>query len=120
MTDGLSKVNLRPANREDLDQFEHYRPTVEATVAELDGKLIAVGGFAFLQGMVFLFLELKPEARRFKVTMHRMALAMIEKAKRRGFKFVYAQTDGTEPTAPRWLARLGFIEIGIGLYRWQA
>lgn len=116
-------IVFRDATREDLNSFQTNWPTTEGLAADLDGKLIGIGGFAHYQGRVWAFLNLTPEARPFKVTLHRAALDLMKRARARGFFNVYAQTDGSEPTADRWLKRLGFAPqppaYGKGLYRWQ-
>lgn len=113
---------IRPATRDDIDRFRgeyELGPSVKALVGDLNGELIALGGLAYCGGKVVAFLDLKPEARKFKKSMHQAALMVMEMAKAGGHRFVYANAEPGEPTAERWLTRLGFVPVdGSGKFRW--
>ena len=89
---------------------------------ELNGEIIALGGFAFSHGRWFGFVDLKDEARRYKMTIARAAKRIIAEAREQGIKFVYADADPGEPGAVRWLTSLGFTvdPRTAFLYRWRA
>lgn len=55
-----------------------------------------------------MFLDLKEEARRYKMLLMREAFRMIERMKSGGVRFIYVYPDLDEPKAMAWLARLGF------------
>jgi hypothetical protein len=114
---------IRPATRDDIERFKGDRdlgPSVKALVGEVDGNLIALGGLAYSAGKVVAFLDLKPEARKYKKSMHRAALQVMQMARAGGHRYVYASADPEEPSAERWLARLGFDQVGDGKFRWAA
>lgn len=105
------ETEVRQATRADLDEFYggvSIRPSFNAIVGLLDGVPVAVAGFAYTQGVVIAFCDLKPEARRYRMIIHKTALAVMEKARRLGHRRIYARADPNEPGAPRWLKRLGF------------
>lgn len=97
------------------------RPTVTAWVGEVDGRIVGFGGLAFKQGRWIAFCELSEDARRHKRAIVRAGRNVIDEARRAGHRFVYAEADGNEPMARRWLESLGFQpDNKTGLYRWQA
>ena len=84
--------------------------TVTAIVAEVGGTVVAFGGFAHIGGRVYGFCELHPEARPYRVTIHRTALTLIREQLAR-HKYIYANPDDSEPGAEAWLRRLGFERL---------
>jgi hypothetical protein len=97
------------------------RPTAKAWVGALDGRIVGFGGLAFRQGRWIAFCELSEEARPYKRAIVRAGRAVIDEVRRAGHRFVYAQVDGSEPMARRWLESLGFQpDSKTRLYRWQA
>lgn len=105
----MAEVEVRSATRADLDAFGMPDgPTVKAMVGLVEGKPVAIGGFAFVAGMVMAFCDIDDAARRFPVTLHKTALALMKEAKERGHRQVYAEVNPEEKTARGWLSRLGF------------
>ena len=120
----MTGLVVRPATAADLSRFSDMseKPTIKAVVGEIDGKLIAVGGFTIIKGRYYAFLDLTDDARKYKIAVGRTARRLFDMAKRDGIKFVYAEVDANEATAKNWLARLGFepdTRSGV-LYRWSA
>lgn len=114
---------VRRATREDIEAFSSMRdwPTVLAWCGELDGRIIALGGFALFAGRWFAFADLTEEARRYKMHIMRTAKRIMADAQARGIKFVYTESQLNEPTSKRWLTSLGF-ELDPRsqyLYRWR-
>lgn len=93
-------------------------PTVKGVAGYVDGKLIAIAGFRIARGHVIAFCDLKPEARAWKAAIHRTAVRLINDAKRR-HRRILAVCDEDEPTAPKWLTRLGFKEQEGGVWEWR-
>lgn len=118
-----TNVIVRPATADDLAAFSDMvgKPTTRAWCGELDGKIIALGGLAYGKGRWFAFLDLKPEARRFKVAIAKAARRVLDEARRDGIKFIYAEVSPIEPNALAWLTRLGFKidHRSQYLYRWS-
>lgn len=115
---------VRPASREDIEAFSDMpqKPTLRAWAGEIDGRIVALGGFAFTNGRWLGFCDLTEEARKHKFAIARTAKRVLAEARKQGIRFVYAEADPTEPGARRWLASLGFTidPRSKHLYRWKA
>lgn len=115
-------LTITQAAKADLDTFGKKYPTVDALVGKLDGKIIAIGGFAWIHNKWFVFLDLMPESRKYKVLLHKTVIDFLKKAKDKGIKYVYADVDPDEPGARRWLKRLGFQPVDMEdgrFYKWR-
>jgi N-acetylglutamate synthase-like GNAT family acetyltransferase len=121
----MSRVVLRPAERADFDALlgEPLPHRVRAIAAEIDGRLLGVGGLAFLpDGTVGAFVHANDEARKYKVAMHRAGLAAIQMAREAGIRRMVAMADPNIEAAEPWLERLGFKEMTVDNARvwvWQ-
>src|SRR4051812_21119541 len=106
---------IREATRADLEEFCAGRlgPSVKAIAAVLDGRVIGVAGLAFKDGVVVAFCDTTDELKRFRTFLHRRAVAFMREA-RAGHRMIYAQMSHEEPTAKRWLTRLGFTPVDEG------
>ena len=95
---------------------------MRAWVAELDGKIVGIGGFAFSHGRWFGFCDLKEALRPHRFTIARTAKKAMREALRQGIRFIYAEADNDEATATRFLTSLGFrVDPRTAyLYRWRA
>lgn len=116
------KIEVRPASREDIVAFcGDCRQTVRAYVGVQNGEVIALGGLSFIRGRVVAFCDLGDQARHHPKTLHQVARRVMKKALDAGYKHVFALRDEGEPTAPRWLTRLGFrpIDETERVYLWQ-
>lgn len=114
---------VRAATEKDIRKFYKgdNRHTVRAKVAVVRGRIIACGGVAYINGRPFAFLDLKPSARKYAVTLLRETLGVIEEFKQNGHKVIYTERNDKEPGVDRWLARIGFRPTPTpGLYAWQA
>lgn len=101
----------------------HVPFTADAVAATVDGRLVAVGGLAIVSGVPTGFLDVKEEARRWPLLMHKTALAILAKAKASGRRRVIAAYDPTDERAIRWLVRLGFRPVddtNEAVMTWQA
>jgi hypothetical protein len=88
----------------------------------VDGKIVAIGGLAYLpDGTVGAFLQIDEEARGFPVLLHKTALKILRES---GQKRIVALAEQTTPSAKRWLHRLGFRAVtevnGETVYLWQS
>ena len=93
-------------------------PTVKGIAGFIGGKLVAVAGLIYYPGTVVAFCELRDEARPHKVLIGLTAARMLREAKQR-HKRIVAMIDNAEPTAERWLARLGFRHEQGDLWIWR-
>lgn len=110
-----------PLEREHLVEWYGDRgngPTVRGIAGLVDGQLVAVAGLMYSGGNVIAFCSLKDEARPFRHTIHRTALAIMEEAKAR-HKRIIALCDRDEKTSAKWLTRLGFKPDDGDVWTWQ-
>lgn len=105
------RVRIRPARPDDVGHItdEPLPWRIRALTGEIDGRVIGVGGLAWLPGgTIAAFAALTDEARGYKVSLHRAGLRLMREAKEAGIKSVVASADTQSVTAMRWLLRLGF------------
>ncbi|MFW6028603.1 MAG: hypothetical protein ACOC9Q_03680 [bacterium] len=117
------KLIVRPATREDIEAFseEAGKPTIRAWVGDLDGEIVAIGGFARIRGRWFGFCDLTDDARPYKMTLMRAAHRAMKAAREQGIRFIYADADRSEPRAMHWLHSLGFEPLAnSSIHRWRA
>lgn len=93
-------------------------PSFKAIVGILDGEPIGVGGIAYAGGLCIAFCDLKPIAKRYRIALHRAACAILVEEKRRS-AVIFAEANSDEPTAVRWLTRLGFEHVHGNLWQWR-
>lgn len=119
----LPRPVIRRATRADLEKFyrtKTIRQTLSARIATVNNRMVGCGGVAWIDGRVFVFLDLKPSARRYKLALVKAAKEVVDEVRADGCRVMYAQRDPTEPTADKWLRRLGFEPtLKPGIYRWQ-
>jgi hypothetical protein len=84
---------------------------------EEEGRLIGIGGLAFVDGRVVAFSDLCASARRRKRSLHRVALRAMAEARASGHRLIHAEAG--EATSGRWLRRLGFAHEGGTLHVWR-
>lgn len=98
----------------DLEAFYGRPPdrTVRAIVGVVDGEIVGVGGVAYEGRVRGAFCDLRPEAKRHKIALHKAALRVLAMAQETGVPQLVAVCTGDEPGAPRWLKRLGFRHVG--------
>lgn len=116
------KMIVRPATREDIENWSDAagKPTVKAWVGELNGEVIALGGFALDRGRWFGFCDLTDEARQYKMTLMRAAHRAMAAARAQGIRFIYADADADEPRSRDWLKSLGFEPLpDTSIHRWR-
>lgn len=120
----LKPLTIRPVTRDDLlavkpeDHVLAYSVLGKAaTIKSGKGeKVIAVWGVSFVRGRVVAFCVLLPPARPYRTRMHKEAVRFVAEARAR-HRLIYAFADENEPTAVRWLTRLGFQHIEGTMYR---
>lgn len=117
-------IEVRPATPADIEAYavEQSPYRVRALVGLVDGVIVAIGGVAYLpNGTVLAFMNLEQEAReRAPVTMLRVAKQVVADAHARGVAVINALCDESIEAAPRFLRRLGFREVGEGIYQHEA
>ena len=112
---------LRPATHADIVEACRYlygeeKPIpcrVFAYTGRVDGKVIAVGGIAFMPGGARIaFCDVSDEGRKYALSLHRGAKIVLEQARRLKIKnVVVVDHDANHAKTPKWLMRLGFEPI---------
>jgi len=94
---------------------------VSLTGRNEQGKIIALGGIAFLpNGLKLAFSELTDEARNNPIALHKAGHRIVNWVKEHNFKQIVASySEDQTPASIRWLKRFGFklSEIG-GIKLW--
>lgn len=105
-------ASVKWATASDFDEFGKERPyrSLALTGRNEDGKIIGIGGIAFLaDGQKYAFTELTDEARAHPVALHKAGKMILNLAEKRGIRRLIAAADmSASPAAERWLKRLGF------------
>lgn len=130
------KVIRRPATREDIQAFAKatdtpVTPTVKAWVGEIDGKMVALGGFGRGEdGRWIGFVDILPWGRDLleknlyvRAAFVRATVEALREAKQEGhIRFVYAKADMEQKRADELLLKIGFVEDPRSgyLYRWSS
>lgn len=120
------RVELRPTIASDLAQVTHETLPIRirAITAELDGRVLGIGGIGYRpDGVVIGFAALNDEFRNYPRALHRAGLAMMKIIRDSGVPQVIALADERVASAERWLERLGFrvcYERGVRLYVWRS
>jgi hypothetical protein len=115
-------IEIVPATAELLDVYfgETPAPRIRGYVALLDGRPIGVGGFAYRGGTVEVFSNIKPEMKQYRVTLFKVARMIMRHVEIVGLP-AFATPDPDEPTADRFLARLGFERVSDSeVFRWRS
>jgi hypothetical protein len=100
---------------------------IRGVTGTLDGRVVAIGGLTphpHLAGAYLAFVDTKDEAKAYPHHLHRGALQVLALARRLGATKVFASQDPNQPTAERWLTRLGFTfageKDGERIWLWQS
>lgn len=113
----MSKVVIREATKEDIIAFarDSMAPTLRGWVGEVDGEVIALGGFALALGRWVGFLDVTEEGRSLlkknmyvRAAMIRAAVTALREARKMGIRYLYARADMNYPRADEMLEKLGF------------
>jgi RimJ/RimL family protein N-acetyltransferase len=107
----MSRVVFRHTVSSDLSAVigESLPFRIKTLTAEIDGKILGVGGLAFPpHGPVIAFVQQAPEAKNYPVAFHRAGLMAMKMIRKSGIREVIATCDADSPAAVRWLKRLGF------------
>lgn len=110
-------VEIRPATRDDM--IAHYGAvpaSMRAIVAVADGELLGIAGLRYTSHGMIAFSEMRPGAERFPVSTMKCARHLVRLIEQCHAP-VYA-VAGNDKTAPKFLARLGFIPTTSGAYVW--
>jgi hypothetical protein len=104
-------VEVRPTTPEDVEAFVSapldYR--IRAWTGLVDGRIIAIGGVAYLpHGVAALFMHSTDEARRYPVALHKAGRRMVDMVRASGATRIRAMPQPDIERAAAWLERLGF------------
>lgn len=118
--------DIHPVTAEELARFCARGPEHRAVglIGFVDGKFVGAGGFDYCDsGEVVAWCKVTPEVKRHRVALWRCCLRMLDAAREAGHKRILAVASPIIPTAPVFLARLGFKEVGtrygMRLFVWE-
>lgn len=113
---------VRPASSQDFLALGEALPmTARAIAVEVDGKLVAVGGFYLREGSTIIFARIDEAHRKspgFGRRLLRCARAVMKDAIDMGLP-IAAAADQDIPGADRLLERLGFKQAYKEVYQWH-
>ncbi|GLI21902.1 hypothetical protein GGQ86_000796 [Xanthobacter flavus] len=117
---------IRPLVPEDLPRH-CGRAAGERTVGLIgfvEGRFVAAGGLDYCEsGEVIAWCKVTREARRHRIAFWRECRRVLEAAREAGHQRVLAVASPIIPTAPAFLGRLGFREVGtrfgMRLFAWE-
>ena len=113
-------IEVRPARLADVIEYAGRLPftRVRAWVGVEDGKVLGVGGLAYLDnGAVIAFMDIDDTVRKSaKVSICKAARTAMRWAVANGLTEINALKADDVPAAERFLMRLGFMSVGNGVY----
>ena len=110
----------RPASKADIERFAEMTdtplwPTAKAWVGELDGEIVALGGFALVQGRWIGFVDVTKRGRKLlednmyvRAQFMRAMIMGLREMKTAGARFVYVEADTDQRQAEEVIRKLGF------------
>lgn len=105
-------IEVRPSTVRDIIEYSGDLPPfrVRAFTGLLNGKIIAIGGIAYLpNGAALAFLDANDEARvKAKLSLYKTAKRLVDECKARGITTINARASIDIEAAQRFLLRLGF------------
>jgi hypothetical protein len=107
------RVELRPSRPEDflalVGDLPPYR--VKTLTAVAGERVLGIGGLIYINGELWASVQMAPEARQFRVAIHRAGLMAMRMIRASGARRVYAEAQLENAAARRWLLRLGFEPV---------
>ena len=114
----MPTVEIRKATRDDMVSYYGSIPaSMKALVATIDGEIIGIAGLRYTPYGLIAFSEMKPGAEKYPVSTMRCAKMLVELIRETEAP-VFALA-GNKTTAPKFLARLGFVPTISGAYLWE-
>lgn len=115
------RVTFRPTVAADIPFLtDGPLPTrIKAITAEVEGRIVGVGGFTFRpDGAVVAFAQIGEEGRKYPRAIHRAGRLAMKMVRDMGLPVVLAQAQDGNPAAGPWLERLGFVRRG-DVFVWE-
>jgi RimJ/RimL family protein N-acetyltransferase len=109
-------VRLRPTIASDVPAIigEPLPFRIQAITVLVDDRVIGMGGIAFPpDAPVIAFVQQAADAKRYRLAFHRAGLQAMRMIADSGVMQVIATTDRSNPTAIRWIERLGFVRSAV-------
>lgn len=102
----MSKINIRPLNRNDLNEFTHMGFTVRGLAIELDNEVVGIAGVLHSYP-IQAFSRMSDELRKYPKTIMkviRMFKSIVDKYE----TSIYAIASEEEKNSTKVLERIGF------------
>jgi N-acetylglutamate synthase-like GNAT family acetyltransferase len=119
----MSRVVLRPARAEDFAALvpDPLPWRIKAVAAEVDGKVVGIGGLVYRPDGVWASVVIADEGRRYKVALYRAAKQVLADARKSKIRKVFAVAEAGRHGAEAFLLRLGFEPVeGSDVFVWRA
>lgn len=116
-------VDVRPTTAKDIEEFTGSLPRLrlQAYSAFEDGKLIAIGGVAYMgNGSLVLFLDCEEGSPgKYPITLVKSLKKLMKEVMAMGYRHIFASPElgEREPIARRFLEKMGFRSVVEGEYR---
>lgn len=107
-------VKLRDARARDVVRVTQFAlPVLYAGVVaeDDDGEVIGTGLIVWVGKRPFVTLDITDRLRAMPRLLHRVGKTLV-RAGAQNFQELFVMEDSREPSANRWLARLGFGDTG--------
>ncbi len=112
-------IKHRYATSEDIIKFYGKVPhTMRAMALIKDDEVLGIGGVAYDEDQIKLFMDIKEEAKNYPVALMKASYDFMDFVKD-NYSVLYAVVGNNE-TAPRYLERLGLKEYLEGIYVWHS
>jgi len=109
---------FRPATREDVVQFygEGFSPSFRASVVEVDGRVLGIGGLYYKNEMAVAFAKYDDELAKYPLARARGAKEIMRII---GKRSCMAKVD-SKPESAEVLGKLGWEHLEGDFYRWTS
>jgi hypothetical protein len=111
----LKSPEIRPATKADLKAFKGELPkgSLRCLVADLDGRILGVGGLCYSAGTISVFSIMRDEMKPYRRTILKASRLLAEMARECS---ATAIADDKHKNSRRLLTRLGFVSFGPTQY----
>lgn len=110
-------MRFRPTVAADIAHVSGGQPLphrIRAITAELDGRVIGIGGLGYRpDGTAIAFADIDAALRKFPAAVHRAGVLGMALIRESGVPLVVAEAQPANPAAERWLRHFGFRPIEL-------
>lgn len=121
----MSEPDIHPASDDELRTYcQRTAEKTEALIGFVDGRFAAAGGFDYRDnGEVMAWCKVTREVKQHRMAFIKACIDLFAAARVAGHERILAVASPIIPTAPDFLERLGFKEVGerygMRLFAWE-